>query len=136
MPCDAQAQLAQKLWRVGFLTPTSLPETSSATPSMTLSVFTQRMKELGWVAGQTFTLEARFTKRDEQKLRSAALELAGQPVDVIVAVSSTALNAASEATATIPIIAIDLETDPVAKGFATSLARPSKNITGVFLDLP
>jgi len=57
-------------------------------------------------------------------------------VDVIVAVSSTALNAASEATATIPIIAIDLETDPVAKGFATSLARPSKNITGVFLYLP
>jgi len=55
MPCDAQAQLAQKLWQVGFLTPTSLPETSSATPSMTLSVFTQRMKELGWVAGQTFT---------------------------------------------------------------------------------
>jgi putative ABC transport system substrate-binding protein len=81
-------------------------------------------------------MESRFTERDEQKLRSAAADLVRLPVDVIVAVSSPAVNAASAATVTIPIIAIDLETDPVAKGFAASLARPSKNITGLFLDLP
>ena len=33
-------------------------------------------------------------------------------------------------------MAIDLETDPVASGVATSLARPGGNITGVFLDFP
>jgi putative ABC transport system substrate-binding protein len=134
---DAEAQLARKVPRVGFLIPLSLPDAVSGTPSMRrLPVFTQRMKELGWVEGQAFTIESRFTERDEQKLRNAALELAGLPVDVIVAVSSPAVNAASAATSTIPIIAIDLETDPVAKGFAASLARPSKNITGLFLDLP
>ena len=36
---------------------------------------------------------------------------------------------------TIPIVGIDLESDPVAKGFVKSLARPSGNITGMFLDL-
>ena len=133
----AEAQLARKVWRIGFLIPVSLPDAASSTPSMRrLPVFTQRMTELGWAEGQSFTIESRFTQRDEQKLRSAAVDLARLPVDVIVAVSSPAVNAASAATLTIPIIAIDLETDPVTQGFAASLARPSKNITGLFLDLP
>ncbi len=33
-------------------------------------------------------------------------------------------------------MAVDLESDPVAAGFATSLARPGRNVTGVFLDFP
>jgi putative ABC transport system substrate-binding protein len=36
----------------------------------------------------------------------------------------------------VPIVAIDLETDPVRAGFARSIARPGGNITGLFLDLP
>jgi hypothetical protein len=34
------------------------------------------------------------------------------------------------------VIALDLETDPVASGFVAILARPGGNITGVFLDFP
>jgi putative tryptophan/tyrosine transport system substrate-binding protein len=34
------------------------------------------------------------------------------------------------------VIAIDLESDPVASGFVRSLARPGGNVTGVFLDFP
>jgi len=136
-PLAARAQFARKVWRIGFLIPVALPDAATGTPAIRrLPVFTQRMKELGWAEGQNFTVESRFTEGDEQKLRNAGLDLARLPVDVIVAVSSQAVNAASAATARIPIIAIDLETDPVAKGFATSLARPSKNITGLFLDLP
>ena len=33
-------------------------------------------------------------------------------------------------------MAHDLESDPVQRGYATSLARPGGTITGVFLDLP
>jgi putative tryptophan/tyrosine transport system substrate-binding protein len=36
----------------------------------------------------------------------------------------------------VPIVAIDLETDPVANGFVASLAHPGGNVTGFFLDLP
>ena len=51
-------------------------------------------------------------------------------------VSPSAGRAAKAATTTIPIIADDLESDPVASGFVTSLARPGGNISGVFSDFP
>ena len=65
-----------------------------------------------------------------------AAELAGLKVDVIFARSSRGVTAARKATGTIPIVALDLESDPVAMGFVASLARPGGNITGLFLDLP
>ena len=37
---------------------------------------------------------------------------------------------------TLPIVAYDFETDPVAAGYAANIARPGGNVTGVFLDLP
>ena len=46
------------------------------------------------------------------------------------------LDAARRATQTISIVALDLETDPVATGLAATLARPGRNVTGVFLDFP
>jgi putative ABC transport system substrate-binding protein len=42
----------------------------------------------------------------------------------------------SKATTSIPVVGIDLESDPVAKGYVTSLARPGGNITGMLLDIP
>src|SRR4051794_14360164 len=57
-------------------------------------------------------------------------------VDAICAVSPPAVRAARETTEAIPIIAMDLESDPVANGWAASLGRPGGNVTGVFLDLP
>jgi putative ABC transport system substrate-binding protein len=57
-------------------------------------------------------------------------------VNLIIANGPPVLHIARSATRTIPIVAIDLETDPVASGVATSLGRPGGNITGVFLDFP
>ena len=36
----------------------------------------------------------------------------------------------------IPIVALDLESDPIATGLVRSLNRPGGNVTGLFLDLP
>ena len=55
---------------------------------------------------------------------------------MIVAVSPAAVRAAKSATAVIPIVANDLESDPVASGFVNSIAHPGGNITGVFSDFP
>ena len=60
----------------------------------------------------------------------------GLNVDVIYARGPAAVTAAKAATRTIPVVAIDLESDPVAMGFVRGLAQPGGNITGVFLDLP
>ncbi len=65
-----------------------------------------------------------------------AADLARLSVDVIFARGPAAVTAAKEATRTIPVVAVDLESDPVAAGFVRGLARPGGNITGVFLDLP
>ena len=65
-----------------------------------------------------------------------AADLVARKVDLIFAVSSTALQAAREASTTIPILSIDLETDPIGSGFAKSTAQPGGNITGIFLDFP
>jgi len=56
-------------------------------------------------------------------------------VDAIFAESSSAVRALRTETSTIPVVALDLESDPVATGLAASLARPGGNMTGVFLDL-
>lgn len=55
---------------------------------------------------------------------------------MILGVAPAGVTAAHQATTTIPIVAIDLESDPIAAGFVAHLARPGRNITGVFLDFP
>ncbi len=57
-------------------------------------------------------------------------------VDVLYATGPAAVRAAHNATRAIPIVALDLETDPVASGLVRSLGRPGGNVTGLFLDLP
>jgi hypothetical protein len=51
-------------------------------------------------------------------------------------VSPAAVHAAKSATEAIPILADDLENDPISSGFVASLAHPGRNIPGVFSDFP
>jgi putative ABC transport system substrate-binding protein len=81
-------------------------------------------------------LVIRLADGDVSRLPALATELVNDRVDTIIAAAPPAVQAAAEATTSIPVIAIDLETDPVASGLVTSLARPGRNITGVFLDFP
>jgi putative ABC transport system substrate-binding protein len=69
-------------------------------------------------------------------LVEAARKLVALQVDVIFADSAPGVRAAFAATRTIPIVAGDFTTDPVAEGYAESYRRPGKNVTGVFLDAP
>jgi putative ABC transport system substrate-binding protein len=57
-------------------------------------------------------------------------------VDVILVIGSGSLVAAQQASRIIPIVAVDLESDPIATGAARSLNRPGGNVTGIFLDAP
>src|SRR5262249_18441133 len=55
---------------------------------------------------------------------------------VIFAPTPQSLAAVRNATTSIPVVALDLESDPLAKGYVKSLARPGGNMTGMFLDIP
>jgi putative ABC transport system substrate-binding protein len=78
----------------------------------------------------------RLANEQVDKLPAMAMELVQQNVQAICAVSPPAVRAAREATKSTPIVAMDLESDPVANGWAASLAHPGGNVTGIFLDLP
>ena len=88
--------------------------------------------ELG---GQKTILLARSSDGDDRLLGRYAEELV-TAADVILAVGSVSLVAARQASQTIPIVALDLESDPIASGAVQSLNRPGGNVTGIFLDAP
>jgi putative tryptophan/tyrosine transport system substrate-binding protein len=96
----------------------------------------QGLRESGYIQGQNFVLERRYAEGRLDRLPDFAAELAALKVDVIFARSSHAVRAARNVTSTVPIIALDLESDPVAMGFVATLARPGGNVTGIFLGLP
>jgi len=94
------------------------------------------LRQSGYDDGRTVAVDHRHAGGRPDRLPEVAQELVRVPVDVLMARGAGALTAAKQATSVIPIVAIDLETDPVAMGFVKNLARPGGNITGVFLDLP
>jgi len=88
------------------------------------------------VEGRNVLIEYRDADGKPERLPQIAGELIRLNVDVIFARGAGAVSAAKQATKRLPIVAIDLESDPVAAGFVRKLAQPGGNITGVFLDLP
>ena len=74
-------------------------------------------------------IEARWAEGQVERLPALAAELVRLPVDVIFAGGLLPLRAAQQATSTIPIVAIDLQSDPVAMGLAASLASSGWEIS-------
>jgi putative tryptophan/tyrosine transport system substrate-binding protein len=83
----------------------------------------------GWVEGDNLVIEYRYGGDDYDRLRALAKELVRLKVDVILAASAPAAQAAKEATTTTPIVFVT-GNDPVRAGFVASFARPGGNMTG------
>jgi len=128
----ASAQASAKLPRVGYLT------SQKALTSPTAKAFLEGLQEMGYVPGQTFLLEYRAPERPDKYEQYAGLaaQLVAAGVDVILAATPSGIEATTKATKTIPIVGVDLESDPVSKGWAATLARPGGNFTGFVLDVP
>jgi putative ABC transport system substrate-binding protein len=119
-------------WRVGYLAPSS-PNPFNA---KTVAAFGDAISQGGLREIAEVEIVARFADNQLDRLPALAHELVAQGVRAICASAPAAVDAARRATSAIPIVAMDLESDPVADGWAVSLAHPGSNITGVFLDLP
>src|SRR5512143_1893019 len=97
----------------------------------TVRVFSQQLKDLGYIEGKNIAIEYRFSQgRGASVEADKARELVKLNVDVLFASAYPAIRAAKEATKTIPIIMATTQ-DPVATGLIDSLARPGGNLTGV-----
>jgi putative tryptophan/tyrosine transport system substrate-binding protein len=135
IPADAQRPV--KVPRIGFLIFRGEgPGSDMLGRGPTANAFLQGLRERGYIEGQNLMIEYRDAGANFDRLRDHAADLVHRRVDVIFTVYTQALWAAKSATATIPIVGVDLETDPVESGLVASLARPGGNLTGVFLDLP
>ena len=98
--------------------------------------FQRGLAEAGYVEGKNVTVEYHFANFKPELMSEAAGDLVRRNVSVIFAAEPAAVVVARNATTSIPIVGLDLESDPLAKGYVKSLARPGGNFTGVFLDLP
>lgn len=98
--------------------------------------FRQALRGSGLVEGKNLKIEYRVRAGSAADVAEVAAELVLLHMDVIGAFGSPAVRAAAGATRSTAIVALDLESDPVAEGFVTGLAYPGGNVTGLFLDLP
>jgi putative ABC transport system substrate-binding protein len=122
---SAFAQIASKPARIGFL---RFSDQQSGRPYV--DSFRQGLRNLGYAEGRDFTLDARFADGRVERLLPLAEDLVKRKVDLIVTTDTPATRAAQQATATIPLVMVNV-IDPVGSGFVDSLARPGGNITGL-----
>jgi putative ABC transport system substrate-binding protein len=124
-PLAAAAQPAGKVPVVGYLF--AGPRDCKMTPRD--EALYQGLRELGYVRGQTITVDKRCYLTGEEA-RATLSEFVGRQVDVLVVGVPAAALAARAATRDIPIVCASCG-DPLANGLATSLARPGGNVTGL-----
>lgn len=126
-PRQAHAQASAQGSRIGYL---------GRSPA-SRQAFEEGLRARGYIIGKTVFVDARAPQHNTLEEYSAlAAQIVVPGVDVLVAANPVALEAMVRATKTIPIVGVDLESDPAAKGWVASLARPGGNVTGFFLDIP
>ena len=126
-PSVAEAQQANKVWRIGFLEAGSF----SANRHF-LDAFRQGLRELGYIEGQQIVIEDRWADGRDEQFPGLVAQLVGLRPDVIVVSSTPGARAVNVGTRTIPAIFVAIG-DPVGAGLVASLGHPGGNMTGLSL---
>jgi putative tryptophan/tyrosine transport system substrate-binding protein len=129
-PLGAQAQLSSTGKRIGFI--------SSGSPAgiqPRFACFMDGLLQLGWIEGQTISVEQRWAIGNSEPLALQAEKLTGLKLDLIVAAGTPAAQVMQRTTRDIPVVFL-MVSDPVASGIVKSLARPGENVTGFSNFLP
>ena len=123
----ATAQQPKKVPRIGFLSATDVDRESARAEVIRLA-----LRERGYIEGQNIAFEYRYTEGKRDRAPELVAELVGLKVDIIVVTGGdTWIQAAKNATKTIPIVMMGAGADPVKTGLIESLARPGGNVTGL-----
>lgn len=123
-PFAAWSQQVKKV-RVGYLSSNPPSDTQAA-----VDAFRMRLRDLGYVEGQTLFIEYRYAQGSFDQLPKLAAELVQLKVDVIFVYGTPGALAAKNATKTTPVVFGGVN-DPLTVGLVTSLRRPGGNVTGV-----
>ena len=118
-PLAAEAQQAgRKVPLIGFLSGSSPVGANAKVP---MEEFRRGLREVGLIEGQNVIVEHRWAEGQQSRLPALASDLVQLSPDVIVAATSPSAVAAHRATASIPIVMVNVG-DPVALGLAASFA--------------
>ncbi len=123
----AEVQQPKKVSRLGYLSNADAATDSDRTEGIRLA-----LRELGYIEGQNIAIEYRYAEGKVDRAPELAAELVRLKVDIIVVASGDQwIQAAKNATKTIPIVMTGQGSDPVRAGHVESLARPGGNVTGL-----
>ena len=126
------AQSGRRVPLVAVLLMTPLTAGMNAQTVMTVR---DELARLGHADGERITLAIESAQGEPSRLGDLARSLVARNAAVICAFGPAAVIAARAATQTVPIVALDLESDPVREGWIASFARPGATVTGLFQDL-
>jgi putative tryptophan/tyrosine transport system substrate-binding protein len=122
-----EAQQPKKVPRIGYLLAGDPTNESTRFESIRLA-----LRERGYIEGQNIAIEYRYAQGKIDRYAELAAELVRLKVDIILVAGGTGvIQAAKNATKTIPIIMVGAGLDPVEAGLVESLARPGGNVTGI-----
>ena len=123
----ADAQQPKKISRIGYLSGFDSARESSRSETIRLA-----LRERGYIEGQNIAIEYRYAEGKIDRRSELAAELVRLKVDIIVvAGGDPTIQAAMNATKTIPIVMTGGGSDAVEAGYIESLARPGGNVTGL-----
>jgi putative tryptophan/tyrosine transport system substrate-binding protein len=124
---SAEAQQPKKVFRIGYLSALDPARESARSEAIKLA-----LRERGYIEGQNIAFEYRYAEGKRDRAPELADELVRLKVDLIlVSGGGDWVQAAKNATKTIPIVMTGGGLDPVEAGLIESLARPSGNVTGL-----
>jgi putative tryptophan/tyrosine transport system substrate-binding protein len=123
LPSSARAQ-GTKLRRVGFI--------SFAPAPLFYEAFRSGMNDLGYIEGKNVLFHARFGAGGTEQLDALAAALVAERPDIIVATGGPAVRSVQKVARDVPVV-YSFSGDPVAAGFAQTLAQPGNNMTGISL---
>jgi putative ABC transport system substrate-binding protein len=128
-PVATRAQQPERVRRVGVLMGYS---ESDPEPHRWIEALMQGLQQQGWIEGRTIGIEYRWATGNVERMRFQAAELVAFKPEVILVASSPALTAIMQATATIPVVFVNVA-DPLEQGFIENLARPGGTSPGSLL---
>jgi ABC transporter substrate binding protein len=98
-----------------------------------IKAYFEELKRLGYIEGQNLVVEPYSALGQPDRIGELARQIVASRPDVIMPLAAGPfMKAVIAMTTSIPMVAP--VADPIQFGFATSLARPDRNLTGVVLD--
>jgi putative ABC transport system substrate-binding protein len=119
---DVVAQNSAAPVRLGWLSYISQPDPA-------LAILREGLRELGYVEGKSLVIVTKFADGDFTRLPRLVEELTAERLDVLVA-RGPSVDYAKAVRFRVPVV-FAYSGDPVAAGFADSLSKPGRNMTGI-----